>query len=37
MDALRIIAVFTLGFITPFAILGVFTFLDMFDNYWGKR
>jgi len=37
MDTLRIIATFVLGFVTPFAILGMFTFIVMFDDYWGKK
>ena len=37
MDIIRIIAVFILGFTLPFTILGMFTFMVMFDDYWSKK
>lgn len=37
MEAIRIVSTFILGFVTPFAILGVFTFMEMFEDYWSKK
>lgn len=37
MSAVQVITCFTLGFVTPFAALGVFTFMVMFEDFWSKR